>query len=525
MDLSLPLIGVLGLIGYNINKTPNSREYTDKRVKIPAAELQNGKTIYENKDYVRNQNDEQSKLDKFYKDENTVISTNRYKTRMNNTNGGGKNFVGTLPKDSVTQVKSIDKRDRIHNGPMFKEGAYYSTEVEHKEIKETFDSNVSELSGKQMDFTHTNMQPFFGSNVKQPVDSVSMLDKYTGRNFMKKSEVELEKPTNKQEIHGMKTYTELVDPSRFDTGRMRNNVLPFKQFKEPKIPAEFVRGSEKSVDELRTLSKPKASSLESRLNHGSGDYVRAMEPTFVKNKPNTAYAGDFNGIYPTFNKSLEQDYIARRPDEVKYTSKMDTMETEFNQTGPSTMRGNRTVVSNDSEDKSSSLYLGSKHFEMSNDWVRNAQMSIPLRDENRQNTYTAYEQERETTNIQNFGNAFDARGDTMRSLDKAKTTNKELNNYSYIPSAKSQVAGASVGREFYDKTSPKTKPTREHFAGGVKKFAPQVNNPKFSYKTQVSVDNYNGPARMNNIQAPKIGSDTTNKKYRQMETDFTYRLN
>ena len=45
MDLSLPLIGILGVIGFNLNKQINSREYTDKRVKIPLSELSSGKSI------------------------------------------------------------------------------------------------------------------------------------------------------------------------------------------------------------------------------------------------------------------------------------------------------------------------------------------------------------------------------------------------------------------------------------------------------------------------------------------------
>jgi hypothetical protein len=526
MDLSLPLIGVLGLIGYNLNKTPNSREYTDKRIKIPVSELQNGKTIYESKDYVRNQAEEQTRLDKFYGDENTIISTNRSKIKINSTEKGGKNFTNDFPENPNTQRQIIDKNSRIHNGPMFKEGAYYSNEVEHHAIKEKFDSDVSELSGLKTDFTHTNMQPFFGSNVKQPTDGVSVLDKYTGRNFMNKREVEMKKPDNKQDINGMPLYTDLVDLSRFDVGRSRNNVLPFKQYKEQPIPPEFVRGEEKTVDQLRPLSKPKATDLEARINHGSGDYVRPVDPQYVKNRPETAYLGDFNGIFPTFNKGREYMYAGRsEEDQVRYTSKAETTETQFNQMAPSNTRGNRMQISTDEDDKKSSYYIGSKHFEMANDWIRNAQMSVPLRDENIQDTHVAYEQERETTNVLNFGNAFDARGDTMRSLDKPKTTNKELTNYSYMPSAQSQTSKAPVGREFYHKITPKTKPTREYFAGGVKKFTPQSSTPKLAFKSETNVKDYTGPAKMNNLQSPKIGSDTKNKKYVQMETDFTYRLN
>lgn len=527
MDLSLPLIGVLGLVGYNLNKKPNSREYTDKRIKIPVSELQNGKSIYENKDYVKIKNDEQSRLDSFYTDRNKIIATNRYTTRTNNLSSGGQNKVTGNPIDSVSQIKLQNKEEKIHAGPMFKEGGYYSLEVEPKELKENFQSDVSELSGIKTEFTHTNMQPFFGSNVKQPVDGVSMLDKYTGRNFMIKKEVELEKPTNKQEINGMKAFTQLVDMSRYDPGRFSNNVLPFKQYKEPPIPSEHVRGVHKSIDELRTLSKPKATGLEARINPGSGDYMRPVDPTFVKNKVNTAYVGDFNGIYPTFSKSTEEGYIARSADDVKYTSKGDTMETSYNMGHGYASRGDITRVSTDELDKGSSYHQGSHHFELANDWVRNAKKPISLRDENKQYTYTAYEQERETTNRETMGNAFSSMGSKMRSLDKAKTTNKELTNYSYTPSAHSQTQKAPAGREFYNKINRKEKPTREYFAGGGKKFAPQSNKAIIAQRQRAEFKDYNGPAKMNNIQLPNtsnIGVDTSNNKYQQMETDFSYRL-
>ncbi len=527
MDLSLPLIGVLGLVGYNLNRKPNSREYTDKRIKIPTSELQNGKSIYENKDYVRIKQDEQSRLDSYYSDRNRIIATNRYTARTNNLDMGGQNKVTGNPIDSVSQIKLLNKEERIHTGPMFKEGGYYSTEVSPKEIKENFESDVSELSGLKTDFKHTNMQPFFGSNVKQPVDGVSILDKYTGRNFMTKKEVELEKPNNKQEIHGMKPFTQLVDPSRYDPGRYSNNVVPFKQYKEPPIPPEYARGTSKSVDELRPLNKPKATGLEARINPGSGDYMRPVDPDFVKNRVSTTYDGTFNGIYPTFSKDIEETYIARHLDDLKYTSKGDIMETSYNMGPGHVTRGEKTRLTNDINDRRSTYHPGSHHFELANDWVRNAKRSIPLRDENKQYTYTTYEQERETTNREIMGNAFNSRGNKMRSLDKAKTTNKELSNYSYTPAAHSQREKAPVGREFYNKIHRKQRPTKEYFAGGGKLFAPQTNQAHIAQRPKAMFEDYNGPVKMNNLQLPtpsNIGVDTSNNKYHQMETDFTYRL-
>lgn len=525
MDLSLPLMGVLGLIGYNINNRSKSRESKEKRDKIPSSEIREGKTIYESKDYVMIKNKEQEKLNAFYKDKNTIISTNRYNVTTNKLSPGGKNKTRIVKPN--TKVEILNNADKIYAGPMFKEGGYYTNvEVSPKELKENFDSDISELSGLKTDFTHKNMQPYFGSNVKNHVDGVSILDKYNGRNFIEKKEVELDNPTNKQTTTGMKAYTELIDKSRFQVGRIMNNVLPFKQYKEPPIPQELARGTDKNIDQLRALNNPKIS-LKSLVNHGSGNYKRPIDPNFVKNKTDTTYEGDFNGIYPTFTKNLEEGYIPRRDYDIKYTQKSDLMETEYKKNPAYIPRGDRTQISADGLDKTASYYPGSSHFEMANDWVRNLKNPVPLRDEKIQNTYVAYEQERETTNRETFGNVHTNTGDTMRSLDKAKTTNKELTIYSYTPTPQSQIEKAPVGREFYNKASIKTKPSIEYYAGGVKKFAPQSNKSRIAQRSKVTFEDYTGPVKMNNIKSPaklNIGKNTVNRKHNQMETDFTYRI-
>lgn len=525
MDLSLPLIGVLGLVGYNLNKTPNSREYTDKRVKIPASELRNGKTIYESKEFVRITNDEQTKMDKFYKDEKTVKGINNYTTKFNNTSiFFNPQERDTIPKNSKDQIKLLGPSEKVYAGPMFKETGY-SAEPLIADVKESFSQDISPLSGMKTDFKHTNMQPFFGSKVKQPVDSVSILDKYTGRKFITKKEQFMNVPENKQDINGMKLYTDLIDKSRFTPGLTRNNVLPFKQTKDAPIPGEYNRGQQKNVDELRALNKPKASGMEARINVGSGNYVGPMDQEFVKNKNITTYRGDFNGMLPQFSKDQEAQYIGRDALDLRDTNKKQAMESSYEYAPAKYTNGNKMQVSTDETDKGASFYGGSHKFESANDWIRNVQNSIKMRDENSQQTYTAYTQERETTDVEKFGNAFDKRGNVMAHTEKAKTTNKELTSYSYTPSAQSVIEKAPMGIEFYNKFEMKEKPTREYFAGGAKKFAPQSNKAIIAQRPKTTFQDYTGGARMNNMQSAdvkNIGQNTSNRK--TMETDFTYRI-
>ena len=169
MDLSLPLIGILGLVGYNLNKNLNSREYTDKRVKIPLADLPNGESIYESKTFVRTKDQEQKRLDKFYNDSKNVQHTNKFtvahKDKINKIKSD--KVVSFKGEHSSDVTKPTTKANLVAGGPMFNTSKYFIPEDVTKDFKsgEKF-TNVSELSGASTDYSHANQVPFFGSHVK-----------------------------------------------------------------------------------------------------------------------------------------------------------------------------------------------------------------------------------------------------------------------------------------------------------------------------------------------------------------------
>jgi len=145
---------------------------------------------------------------------------------------------------------------------------------------------TSGLSGQQMkssDFVHNNMQPFFGSRVRQNVGestNVSRLDMYTGSGStqVRKKEVEQMFDNTQQpfgNVYGLENSTDFVQ-SRINDPRSRNSERPFEPvqvapgvgegfsstgkggFQQFEVN-EIMMGKMKRTDDLRTANNPKLS--------------------------------------------------------------------------------------------------------------------------------------------------------------------------------------------------------------------------------------------------------------------------
>jgi hypothetical protein len=143
---------------------------------------------------------------------------------------------------------------------------------------------VSELTGQRMkssDFTHANMQPFFGGSVKQNVDKQangSILDSYTGSGSLqlKKREVEQMFDTSRAPYgnpYGLESSTDFVQ-SRINDPRSRAGERPFEPvrvapgvnegfaaagkggFQQIEVN-DYMMGAMRKTDDLRTADNPK----------------------------------------------------------------------------------------------------------------------------------------------------------------------------------------------------------------------------------------------------------------------------
>lgn len=173
-------------------------------------------------------------------------------------------------------------------------------------------SKVKSLTGEYIDpndFTHNNMVPFFGGNVKQNMDeqsSRSILENYTGVSDIFKNKEEVPSMYDCKRdfgyVNGMDNKDDFYR-ERMVQSRVQNNVVPIPQVRvgpglnqgysskptggfQQYDTLDLIRP--KTVDELRVASKPKLS-FEARTVDGLKTGLRAEAPNLVKNRVETFF--------------------------------------------------------------------------------------------------------------------------------------------------------------------------------------------------------------------------------------------
>ena len=206
----------------------------------------------------------------------------------------------------------------------------------------TVRSDLAGVDFEAADFRHNNMQPFFGSTVKNVWggDNQALIERFTGAPGVANSQPKREVPalfapeerTQATNVYGNQNYADILQ-GRLDNMNLVNNVraneLPFEQVRVgPGVgqgytaaPAggfgqnqdrDFALARYKDVDELRPGNKPKAN-LEGRLNAGAARTAsRGLIGQAAKNKPDTAFDVERFGDVPT--RSAGPDGQTGRPD-------------------------------------------------------------------------------------------------------------------------------------------------------------------------------------------------------------------
>ena len=184
----------------------------------------------------------------------------------------------------------------------------------------------SKLTNENVEFVHNNMQPFFGSSVKQnmELDKPSReLNLFTGGQDLKqpKKEVGPLFENSMQNIFGMQNYSTEYQ-SNINQSLYKTNTLPFKQEKVgPGIGLDYDSGPTggfhqdtrkyempKSIDELRAKNNPKIS-YKGKLIKGKKEIKRDAEYNFTKHKE---IAMEVNrNQYPTsgVNKEVKRSQV------------------------------------------------------------------------------------------------------------------------------------------------------------------------------------------------------------------------
>jgi hypothetical protein len=206
-------------------------------------------------------------------------------------------------RQTIPSVMPIEAR------PMFKYGNVGTMRSEFTEINAPA---VNLVSGEP--FKHNNMSPFFGSSIKQNVETfatTSILEKLSGVDplYKNKDEVQINPINGKENIYGNPAFTAVVSTDRFIPGRFRQGE---KLMQDQHIAAPIantidnnIRPVYKSIEELEV--NPKESYLNTPNEGQKGSY-RGIEPDYNKNNVNTFYENQNQSGNPfaNINNSTEQ---------------------------------------------------------------------------------------------------------------------------------------------------------------------------------------------------------------------------
>lgn len=189
------------------------------------------------------------------------------------------------------------------------------------------------LSGQRIpldNFTHTNMEPFFGGTIKQNMDlssSHASLEKHTGMsdiiNIPKQEEVcfaDIAKDSGSSPNNNTTSYSEEYE--RMVNGTKKTNELPFDQIRVgPGISQDYDNATAqqgfqpndrdhvhiKSIDELRQGSNPQKS-YTTRPTEGIKGTRRGVSGKFMKNKESTFYEQSHEQLLKTTGAYSKDKY-------------------------------------------------------------------------------------------------------------------------------------------------------------------------------------------------------------------------
>lgn len=326
MSLTIPIVGLTMLTGYYLNKDKKKSEKIGNINSVSSVDRPNGSNIYNSNRVNEVENEILQKSVLNYKKSKNPGETgilpaiyNSYSVDYNTGSGITNTKIQGNINDinKIVDVKSGGNTD-INTRPMFKapnygnmgnERDYYS--YSDSEVK--IDEQKSLLTGLPLDISHSNMVPFFGSNVKQNIEKFTnehILDNYVGKsNILYKPKKEIGRlfSEKEQDIHGTPILTNQVETDRFIKSIYRQSEKPFEDIKVPapiagtyenKIVPKYL-----TIDQIRIGNRTQET-FEGRTIAGQQGEVRGINGEFKKNKPDTFYEKNQDHLFKTTGAHL-----------------------------------------------------------------------------------------------------------------------------------------------------------------------------------------------------------------------------
>jgi hypothetical protein len=442
-DLTIPIIGLTTLAGYFFSKDGKApRKEESKREKIEQFEKPNSKNIYNSNKYEEVNVEMLQRSLKNYKDAENPAMTGVLPPLFNTYSIVGSEGLGvvqnTMDEKEITRVNKVvdvtqlgkNASIDINKRPMFSEERTLDTTYE---IQKEVNREVSLLTGLPIDKTHTNMTPFFGSNVRQNVENFTnepLLDRHTGNAslFQHKKEVESMFKEMPQDIYGTPIFTDSVNTDRYVPSLYRQNekVIQDKKFAAP-IAGTFentIRPSFKDVNELRVGNRLKET-YEARLKAGQLGSVRGIQSKVEKQRPDTFYEKNMDHLFKTPGQ-----YLADKAPENYEMNFKNTNRKNYNleyygnvSAGDKTQNKQRMATTENDKD---AYFQPPKRNNFDNDYLRNVSGTKSTIDYGK-SAITSYETERASTSEKtHLLNASKTElGTKTRFEDAPKTTIKE----------------------------------------------------------------------------------------------------
>jgi hypothetical protein len=533
MDLILPIISGLGILGYTFNKNGRTPDRVTQEARtnvlpndknssintyssVYSKEISQAERALAQAKGIQSQDPASTNvIPPFYNDHCSTLNTCNI-TQLKNS---PKSILPEITNIANPQDTLNNKINSIMNSPMFNAGNFATSPMDATSggftaiSKEAFSNTqgISELTGCTFENTHNNMVPFFGGSVKQNTDenkTQATLDRYTGNDRdlqAHKIETSNTMAPYKQNIFGTQPSQER---DRHYQSNLKTNLLPLPQIKEAPLPADSFRGTFKTVNQLQV--KQKTTNKSATPTAGLKIAVVSQQPAYAKNKPETSYV---SGIQRTVvSGPIAQDT------RLNYTNGSASV-TENNGVIPAGYTGDGLARSGPREIKLSEISsaledIDSMLYTFSSDDRRDTDKSSGFR--NIGSTESKYnelaregfqapnETERDTTYKPRLNNAVDPnKGNEFRNNQRARTTNKETTLFSYTGDA---ISNNKATTGYHGK---QTRKTQKVGAKGYLAPASGRTNPidNSSYERSVIRSNRENVADTGNYDISIKGSD------------------
>lgn len=522
----LILAGLAGAGIYLNNKENIVRENKFNRKTLPKDEIPSGKDIYNSKRYSEVEKHIQALSDEKYAKSRDPVNTGVIPPLFNTLglneccdNGDGRpeitnvkrptsdgGILSTDAQPSLLNEVEFNQQNQIFGGPMFSsmntlaatDFADISTLGKPRAMSNTesggrsniLQNEVSLLTGQDIDYSHNNMVPFFGS--RQPQDASSLgqrkLENFTGTDDkMNQPKRELEQNSLfgpvPQDVFKSPNIPEELRKERYVQSNLKNNVLPFSQERVASGLNQAGYGTEgtggfhdmyrphiRSIDEKRVKTNPRVT-YEGRVVTGTNQATqqRGQIGTMNKNRPDTFYINDerrWGGATAAVHE------VARRENfnQLKCTNHSNEIDdlaghaqTHVSESKPSPIRadylGNpqEEPLTNQAHTGVQSVYRDGSNTTFHQDYIRNIQLEGKDMNDFAKPSYHLLEEERATTGPATGAHQLNVKSEVGEQIthfyDDAKPsiadTLKQNDKHGYVRGQVSNGMGYETA-EYYD---------------------------------------------------------------------------